>query len=131
MAALTPFTYLNSINMSKQDLMELPDDEKLYVPFVINRSLSYFNDTVLLANELNINHHLDHRMQYDFLLHTVRKGKRFSKWGKATNPADIDVVKEYFDYSNEKAVIALSLLSDDQISELRDKVNRGGKKKSG
>jgi nitrogen regulatory protein PII-like uncharacterized protein len=109
--------------------MVTPEDEKLYVPFMINRSLSYFNDTVLLANEMNINHHVGNRLQYDFYLNTIRKGKRFAKWAKSSKPNDIEVVKEFYSYSNEKAIQVLSLLSDDQLSELKEKVNRGGKSK--
>lgn len=124
-----PFRFLNAINTSKQNVMVDGVDEKQYVPFMINRSLSYFNDTVLLANEMNINHHLDARMQFDFLLHTVRKGKRFAKWAKSSTPDDIEVVKEYYQYSDRKAMEALSLLTDDQISELKQRVYKGGKRK--
>ena len=79
---MNPYQFLNSINHTKKDIMIDDIAEKQYVPFVINRSLSYFNDTVLMANEMNINHHIDNRLQFDFLLNIVRKKKRFSKWIK-------------------------------------------------
>jgi nitrogen regulatory protein PII-like uncharacterized protein len=78
---------------------------------------------------MNINHHVGNRLQYDFYLNTIRKGKRFAKWAKSSKPNDIEVVKEFYSYSNEKAIQVLSLLSDDQLSELKEKVNRGGKSK--
>ena len=95
---------------------------------MVNRGLSYFADTVLLANEINLNHHIDNRLQFDFLINIVRKKKRFSKWAKAQISDDVEVVKEYYGYSNEKAKQACKLLSSDQIEELRKKVYKGGKK---
>ena len=95
---------------------------------MINRSLSYFNDTVILANEMNKYHHLDGRLQYSFLINIVRKRKRFSKWNKPQKHNDIEVVKQYYGYSNEKAEQVLPLLSQPQLLELRKKVNKGGRK---
>jgi len=103
-------------------------DEKSYTPFMINRSLSYFPDTVLFANEMNANHHLDKKLQFHFLINTIRKRKRFSKWAKPIKESDLEVVKEYYGYSNEKAKQALSLLSDEQINLLKQKVYKGGRK---
>ena len=125
---LSPFDFLNSINSTKKDLMEDPDTEKQYVPFVVNRSLSYFPDTVAIANEMNKYHHLDAKLQYQFLINIVRKRKRFSKWNKPQKHNDIDVVKQYYGYSNEKAEQVLPLLSQPQLLELRKKVNKGGRK---
>ena len=90
------FDYLNSINYSKKDIMvdDIAEDE--YNPFMVNRGLSYFQDTVLYANEMNRYHHLDNRLQFDFLINIVRKRKRFSKWTKSTNPDTLNVVKEYY-----------------------------------
>lgn len=125
---MTPFDYLNSINDTKQDIMKDDIDERVYNPFVINRSLSYFNDTVALANELNRYHHLDKKLQYHFLINIIRKRKRFSKWIKPDLVGDMEIVKEYYGYSNEKARQALALLSTGQIEELRIKVSKGGRK---
>ena len=122
----SPFDFANAINQTKKDIMVDDLEEKSYSSYMVNRSLSYFPDTVLFANEMNIKHHLDNKLQFHFLLNTIRKGKRFSKWAKADNPKDIEVVKEYYGYSNEKAKVAITLLSDEQINELRLKVNKGG-----
>lgn len=123
---LSPFDFLQSINVTKNDILQ--GNEKGYVPFVINRSLSYFNDTVILANEMNRYHHLDEKLQYHFLLNIVRKRKRFSKWVKPEVENDIEVVKEYYGYSNDKARQVLSLLSPEQITTIKNKVNKGGRK---
>ena len=125
---MNPFEYVNSINYSKKNIMDTPEKEKGYNPFMINRSLSYFNDTVILANEMNKYHHLDGRLQYSFLINIVRKRKRFSKWNKPQKHNDIEVVKRYYGYSNEKAEQVLPLLSQPQLLELRKKVNKGGRK---
>lgn len=122
----SPFDFLQSINVTKNDIFQ--GNEKGYVPFVVNRSLSYFNDTVLLANEMNRYHHLDEKLQYHFLLNIVRKRKRFSKWVKPETENDIEVVKEYYGYSNDKARQVLSLLTPEQITTIRNKVNKGGRK---
>tara|TARA_B110000977_G_scaffold4631_2_gene6620 strand:- start:560 stop:886 length:327 start_codon:yes stop_codon:yes gene_type:complete len=108
--------------------MELPEHEKMYVPFVTNRSLSYFPDTVLLANEMNRYHHIDSKLQYQFLINIVRKRKRFSKWVKPEIENDIESVKEYYGYSNDKARQVLRLLSSEQLTIIRDKVSKGGRK---
>lgn len=126
---LSPFDYVNSINFTKVDLMIDDIAEKQYNSFIINRSLSYFPDTVAIANEVNRYHHLDRKLQYDFLINIIRKRKRFSKWNKPDLDNDTEVVKEYYGYSNEKARQILNLLSSDQIEELRKKVSKGGKRK--
>ena len=125
---IKPFDYVNAINYSKKDIMQTRDDEKVYVPFMVNRSLSYFSDTVLLANEMNKYHHLDSRLQYSFLINIIRKRKRFSKWVKPELENDLESVKEYYGYSNEKARQILSLLSPSQIKQIKEKVNKGGRK---
>jgi hypothetical protein len=125
---ISPFDFLNSINTTKKNLMEGTDEEKQYVPFVVNRSLSYFPDTVHLANVMNIHHNLDNRLQYDFFINIIRKRKRFSKWVKPESEANVEVIKEYYGYSHEKARQALSLLSSDQIEFIKNKVNKGGRK---
>ena len=125
---MNPFEYLNAINMTKQDIMVDDIAEKGYNSFIVNRSLSYFNDTVLYANEMNVNHHIDNRLQFDFFINIVRKKKRFSKFMKPETVSDVEVVKEYYGYSNEKAKSALTLLTSDQINELKKKVYKGGRK---
>ena len=125
---MTPFDYLNSINDTKQDIMKDDIDERAYVPFVINRTLSYFSDTVAIANEMNRYHHIDKKLQYHFLINIIRKRKRFSKWAKPDLVSDMEVVKQYYGYSNEKARQVFHLLSPEQIEELKKKVSKGGRK---
>ena len=124
---MNPFSFVTAINDNK-DIMVDDLAEKAYDPFMVNRSLSYFQDTVLSANEMNINHHIDKRLQNDFLINMVRKRKRFSKWDKPNSNSDVEVVKEYYGYNNEKARNALTLLTSEQIDILRQKVYKGGKK---
>ena len=95
---------------------------------MVNRGLSYFNDTVLMANEMNLHAHLDSRLQFDFLINIVRKKKRFSKWTKAQSSSDVEVVKQYYGYSNQKARQIYDLITPDQMEELRKKVYKGGRK---
>lgn len=126
---LSPFDFLNSINDSKIDIMSIDtDNEKLYNSFMVNRSLSYFPDTVFMANEMNRFHHLDSKLQYHFFINIVRKRKRFSKWSKAENINNIEAVKEYFGYSDSKAKQALTILSKEQIAVIQNKVFKGGRK---
>jgi len=125
---MSPFEYLNAINFTKQDIMIDDITEKQYNAFMVNRGLSYFSDTVAIANEMNQYAHLDKKLQFHFLINIVRKRKRFSKWNKPDLVSDIEVVKEYYGYSNDKAKQALSLLSPEQIKELEKKVSKGGRK---
>ena len=125
---MNPFNYLNAINYTKQNIMVDDLTEKAYNPFMVNRSLSYFHDTVLFANEMNQHHHLDNRLQFDFFINIVRKKRRFSKWNKPETVSDVEVVKEYYGYNNEKARQALSLLTSKHIDELKKKVYKGGRK---
>ena len=125
---MSPFDYLNSINTTKTNIMNDDLDEKAYSAFMINRSLSYFNDTVGLANVVNQYHHIDKKLQYHFLINTIRKRKRFSKWIKPETHSDIEAVKEYYAYSNEKARQVLPLLSPEQITVIKKKVSKGGRK---
>tara|TARA_B100002019_G_C21262885_1_gene597742 strand:+ start:2351 stop:2728 length:378 start_codon:yes stop_codon:yes gene_type:complete len=125
---MNPFDYLNAINNTKEDIMVDDIAEKGYNSFMINRGLSYFNDTVMFANEMNRYHHLDNRLQFDFLINIIRKRKRFSKWIKPDTLSDVEVVKEYYGYSNEKARQVLTLLTIEQINELKKKVYKGGRK---
>lgn len=124
----SPFDFLNAINYTKKDIMVDDIAEEKYSAFMVNRGLSYFQDTVCMANEMNINHHLDSRLQNDFLINIIRKKKRFSKWNKPEVVSDLEVVKEYYGYSNEKAKAALSLLTKEQLVILKKKVYKGGRK---
>ena len=125
---MSPFEYLNAINYSKKDMMVDDITEKEYNAFMVNRSLSYFPDTVFAANEMNIHHQIDSRLQFDFLINIIRKRKRFSKWDKKKINSDVEVVKEYYGYNEEKALQILSILSTDQLNELYKKVSKGGRK---
>ena len=125
---MNPFEYANAINYTKKNIMVDDIAEKAYNPFMINRQLSYFPDTVLAANEMNRHHHVDNRLQFDFFINIIRKRKRFSKWFKPEQISDLETVKEYYGYSNEKARQVLTLLSTDQINELKTKVVKGGRK---
>ena len=125
---MSPFTFLNEINFGKKYIIVDDITEKQYNSFMVNRGLSYFKDTAVIANEMNINHHLDNRLQFDFLINMIRKKKRFSKWNKPQIIDDLDVIKEYYGYSNKQAKAVHNLLSSEQIGELRKKVYKGGKK---
>ena len=125
---MNPFEYANAINYTKKDIMVDDITEKSYSSYMINRQLSYFPDTVLAANEMNRNHHLDNRLQFDFFINIIRKRKRFSKWHKPETLSDLEAVKKYYGYSNEKARQVLTLLKTDQINELKNKVMTGGRK---
>ena len=125
---MSPFDYLNSINTTKKDVMVDDITEKAYNSFMVNRSLSYFPDTVLAANEMNRYHQIDNLLQFHFLINIIRKRKRFSKWDKKKNDSDVEVIKEYYGYNEEKALQVLNILSTEQIHELHNKVNKGGRK---
>lgn len=125
---MSPFDFVNAINNSvKRDLInEDPDLEKLYIPFMINRALSYFPDTIMYANETNFYNFLDNKLQNSYLLNIVRPAKRFAKWVKKQDNNDIDLVMEYFGYNREKAIQALSILSSDQLTIIKNKLTKGG-----
>tara|TARA_B100002019_G_C21205078_1_gene566203 strand:- start:78 stop:455 length:378 start_codon:yes stop_codon:yes gene_type:complete len=125
---MNPFEYVNAINMTKKDIMVDDVAEKEYTPFLINRSLSYFADTVLFANEMNRYHHADHRLQFDFFINIIKKKKRFSKWIKPQEIENLELIKEYYGYSDEKAKSTLSLLNNEQIEELKQRIYKGGKR---
>jgi hypothetical protein len=119
--------WLNSINLTKENLIaDAPDMISSYPPYIINRCLSGHLDTVLFANEMNKYSNLDKDLQYAFLLYTLRKRKRFSPWLKKEQVDDLDLVKKHYGYSNEKAKIAVSLLTKTQIENIRNKHDRGG-----
>ena len=119
--------WLNSINQSKINIIdEMPDSESKYLPYIIYRCLSGHLDAVMFSNEMNINHHLDKKLQYDFLLNTLRSKKRFSPWLRKDKVTDLELVKKYYGYSNEKAKQVLSILTEDQITYIRKRLDTGG-----
>ena len=126
---MNPFEYLNAINTTKKDIMVDDVAEKEYNAFMVNRGLSYFSDTVLIANEMNLNHHLDNRLQFDFFINIIKKKKRFSKWLKARDIENLEIIKQYYGYSDEKAKSVLSLFDHDQIDEMKNRIYKGGKRK--
>lgn len=125
------FDYVNAINFTKEDLMTGTENDELaekgYVPFITNKSLSYFPDTVMYGNEMNRYHHLDNKLQFHYLINSVRPKKRFSKWAKRQEDNDLEAVKEYYGYNNAKGEAALSLLSPDQVKAIKKRLNKGGK----
>ena len=115
--------WLNSINFTKEDLSE---EIKSYPPYIVNRCLSGHLDCILFANEMNKHHHLDKDMQYKFYLNSLRKRKRFSPWIKKDKVQNLDIVKQYYGYSNEKASQALRILSKQQLEFIRKRLDIGG-----
>ena len=121
--------YLNAINHEKKNLLDTDDEmwEKKYPPFIVNKCLAPFPDTIFLVNEMNKHHHLDKKLQFDFLLNSLRTRKRFTPWLKASKQKNLEYVKEYYGYNNEKAKSALKILNDDQIKTIKDSLNKGGR----
>jgi hypothetical protein len=105
-----------------------PGWKKNYPPYVINKCMSHHMDTLMFSNEMNRYPNLDKDMQYSFYLNTVRPKRRFSPWGKKQQVKDLNLVKQYYGYSNEKAKQALRILSPQQLDYIRTKLNKGGKK---
>ena len=121
--------YLKAINKTKEKLMDSEDKmwEKKYPAFIINKCVAPFSDTINLVNEMNIHHHLDSKLQFDFLLNSLRRRDRYTPWLKAKKIKNLEYVKEYYGYNNEKAKVALDILGDDQIKTIKDSLNKGGK----
>ena len=121
--------WLNSINFTKQNLIEEdPNLVKDYAPYIINRCLSGHIDCILFVNEMNMNHHLDKDMQYSFFINSLRKRKRFSPWLRKDKVKDLECVKQYYGYSNEKASQALKILNKEQLDFIKRRLDTGGKK---
>lgn len=120
--------YLYSINQSKQNIIDSdPDQEKDYPAFIVNKCLSSFVDSVLYANEMNKNCHLDKKLQYDFFINTLKPRKRFSPWIKKQTLENIEIVKEYYGYSHNKALQAIEILTNDELNKIKILLNKGGK----
>ena len=122
--------YLNAINHTKERLLDSEDEEweKKYPPFIVNKCVYPFQDTIMLVNEINQLPHLDKKLQFDFLLNSIRSRKRFTPWLKASRIEDLEYVKEYYGYSNDKAKQALDILKDEQIATVKQKLRKGGMK---
>ncbi len=121
--------WLNSINSTKKNIIdEDPDTESKYLPYIINRCMSGHLDAVMYANEMNLAQHLDKKLQYDFYLNTLRSRKRYSPWIRKEELKNLDCIKSYYGYSNEKAKQVLPLLSEEQITFIRQKLDTGGLK---
>jgi len=121
--------YLKAINYTKEPLLDTEDEqwEKKYPPFIINKCVAPFPDSLMLINEINQLHHLDKKLQFDFLINSLRARKRYTPWMKAKKLENLEYVKEYYGYNNEKAKSALDILNDEQISTIKIKLNKGGR----
>ena len=122
--------YLNAINFTKKNVMDSDDTMwvKKYPAFIVNKILSGFSDTIMLVNEMNRNHFIDKDMQFQFLLNSIRSKKRYSPFLRASKLKDIECVKEYYGYSNDKAKSALDILTKDQVKLIKEKLFKGGTK---
>ena len=122
--------YLNAINFTKKDLTKSEDElwKKKYPAFIVNKLLSAFSDTIMLVNEMNRNHFIDKDMQFQFLLNSIRTKKRYSPFLRASKLKEIECVKEYYGYSNDKAKSALDILTKDEVKLIKEKLFKGGKK---
>ena len=121
--------YLKAINQTKEPLMDTADEmwEKKYPAFVVNRCVYPFSDTILLVNEMNIYNGLDNKLQFHFLLNSTRARKRFSPWLKTSKIKNLETIKEYFGYSDQRAKEVLDVLTDEDISYMETKLDKGGK----
>jgi hypothetical protein len=122
---MNPFDYTNAICDNKKQLIIDEASEKAYKPFLTNRGLSYFKDTIFYANQMNINTNLDKKLQFDYLLNSVRRSKRYSKWAKQKENKDLELVQEYYGYNHRKAKDALLILSKEQIEIIRKNLEKG------
>lgn len=125
-AKMSPFVFVDAIHYTKEQLITDDWSEKQYNPFLVNKTLSFGADTVVLANEMNSRPHLEKRLQFDFLINTVRSRKRYNKWIKAEKIEDLEMVKQYFNYSTEKAIQALRILSAENLQKIKNLMNKGG-----
>ena len=121
--------YINAINYTKEPLLDTEDEEwtKKYPPYIVNKCIAPFPDSVMLVNEINQLHHLDKKLQFDFLINSLRSRKRYAPWMKAKKLKSLEYVKEFYGYNNEKAKAALDILNDEQISAIKERLNKGGR----
>ncbi len=126
---MNPFEYIKAINAHKDIMKDDTLTEKEYTPFLVNRGLSFFQDTILQVNEMNRCHFLDKKLQFDYLLNNIRPRSRWSKWLKPDKIENLEIVKTYFGFGNEKAKDALEVLSDTQIEKIKAQFTEGGVEK--
>ena len=121
--------YINAINYTKEPLLDTEDEQwvKKYPPYIVNKCIAPFPDSVMLVNEINQLHHLDKKLQFDFLINSLRSRKRYAPWMKAKKLKSLEYVKEFYGYNNEKAKAALDILNDEQISAIKERLNKGGR----
>ena len=128
---MSPFDYVNAINISKQDLIRKSENpalaEKDYSPFLTNRALSYYVDTILYANEMNRANHVDSLLQNDYYLNSIRVSKRFSKWAKPIESSDIESIQEYYKVNNRRALEISKVLTREQIDLIKTRIIKGGR----
>jgi hypothetical protein len=124
--SISPFDFINAINYSKDHLIVDEWSEKQYNAYIINKGLSFSSDTIVQANEMNSRPHVEKKLQFQFLINTIRSRKRFNKWIKPEKIDDLEMVKEYYGYSTEKARQALSILTPEQITMIKQKLKKGG-----
>lgn len=126
-----PFIYADSVSNTKKNLMRGSENDELaekgYKPFLVNKTMSYHQDSIHHANFMNEYGFLDNKLQYEFLLNSLRKRKRFAKWHKKTEDETVDLVMEYFGYGRSEAIQAINVLTDKQIDHIRGSFDRGGK----
>lgn len=125
---LTPFDFLNAIQVTGENLIIDEDTERQYNPYIINKGLSFGADTVIYANEMNSRPHIPKNLQFRFCINNIVKRKRYNKWIKAELNDDLELVKKYYGYSTEKAKQALSILNDDQLNTIKQKLEKGGRR---
>ena len=121
--------YIAAINHTKEPILDTEDGEwvKKYPPYIVNKCIAPFPDSIMLVNEINQLHYLDKKLQFDFLINSLRPRKRYAPWMKAKKLKNLEYVKEYYGYNNEKAKAALDILNDEQISAIKEKMKKGGR----
>jgi len=126
-----PFIFVDSVSYTKKNLMRGTANDELaekgYKPYLTNRSLSYHQDSILFANEMNMRPTAEYKWQYEYLLNSLRKRKRYAKWNKQVPDATVDMIMEYFDYGRTKAEQTLRVLTDEQLEAIRIALDKGGR----
>ena len=127
---MNPFDFVNAINGNKKDLIRNSENpalaEKSYTPFIVNKALSYHTETILYANQVNMMGHIDSKLQNDYYLNSIRKGKRYSKWYKKEDQPKIEAIMEYYTVSYARAREISNVLTDEQLDLIIRKLIKGG-----
>ena len=125
---MTPFDFVNSISYNKKNLFneEPEQSQKDYAPYIVNKALTLYPDCLFYANEMNRLDHLDPRLQFEYYLNSIRPMKRYAKWVKRIDDENLEIVKQYYSYSNKKAKQALSILSKSQLNIIKQRLQKGG-----